>query len=264
MTLGSSAPHGSYFPASRSRTSRSNSVSPASLRGPRWPSCRRCRSSTGWSRPASSSRPCAVIRLVTTRRSDESRGAGDQAAGFEAVEQAGHVRVAGDHPVADLAAGDALRRRVRVPAVAAAGARAAEDAEHVVLRGRDAVRLEQLGQVAHQHVRGPHHREEGLLLRGPPLAGGGSSGLGLLHDHDGILLVITDIVKRNFLESRTGERLEVLQAVVAPAQGEHVGGPKCKAPVATLLRPAFLICVGTGCSRPVNRSPSRSSRRRSP
>src|SRR3982751_4840417 len=48
-------------------------------------------------------------------------GAGAQAGRFQAVERAGHVRIAGDHAAADLAAGDALRARVRVPAVTAAG-----------------------------------------------------------------------------------------------------------------------------------------------
>lgn len=78
--------------------------------------------------------------------------AGDEVAGFEAVEEAGDVGVAGDEVFADAFAGHA----------AVAGA--AEDAEDVVLGGREVVGLEEFFEGAHDMVRGADEVQEELLL----------------------------------------------------------------------------------------------------
>ena len=71
----------------------------------------------------------------------------DEAAFFEAVEQAGDIGIAGEHAVGDFSAGQALK--------GAAGLDAAEDSQDVVLRGREADGLKHFDGVADEHVGGP-------------------------------------------------------------------------------------------------------------
>src|SRR5580698_4293940 len=86
-------------------------------------------------------------RLIETFQKSEARGsdagfddatvvglacARDEAALFHAVEETGHVRVVGDHAFAYAAAGEA------------GGFGAAKNAEDVVLRAGEAMRLEEL------------------------------------------------------------------------------------------------------------------------
>jgi hypothetical protein len=58
--------------------------------------------------------------------------AGEEAAPFHAVEEAGHVRVVGDHAFADGAASEAF------------GLRAAQNAQDIVLRAGEAVGFQEL------------------------------------------------------------------------------------------------------------------------
>ena len=75
------------------------------------------------------SAPPRVIRAITVRRSFVFAAARNQAALLQAVEQAGNVRVSGNHAAGDLAA--------RKPF-----GRAAQDSQHVVLRRRELLALE--------------------------------------------------------------------------------------------------------------------------
>jgi hypothetical protein len=87
----------------------------------------------------------AVIRLA---------GARYQAAFFHPIEQAGHVRVVGNHPFADAAAGEALRLGT------------AENAEDVVLRAGEAVGLKKLLGLKAEGVGGSEKRNEEAVLEG--------------------------------------------------------------------------------------------------
>src|SRR4051812_33841590 len=64
----------------------------------------------------------------------------EQLAVFKLVEQACHVRVSGDHALADFMASHATRPR------------GAEDAQDVVLGGGEAVLIEDLLELAHEPV----------------------------------------------------------------------------------------------------------------
>jgi hypothetical protein len=92
----------------------------------------------------------------------------DQAALFEAVEEAGDIRVVSDHPGGDFAAREAF-------------AGTAQDAQDVVLMRGDARGLEDANGAAGEHLGGPENVEEdGLLTAGseafpfPPKAWRGS------------------------------------------------------------------------------------------
>lgn len=79
-------------------------------------------------------------------------GSGEQAAGFEAVEEAGDVGIAGDHVTADGFAGHALI------------AGAAEDAQEVVLDVGEVVGLEEFLEAAEEEVCGAQNVKEDFLF----------------------------------------------------------------------------------------------------
>jgi hypothetical protein len=76
----------------------------------------------------------------------------DQPALFEAAEQAGNVRLAGDHAVPDFAAKQALLRSPK-------------DAKNIVLVRREPVFAEKLGGTAGEQVGGPLEFQEEILFR---------------------------------------------------------------------------------------------------
>ena len=76
----------------------------------------------------------------------------DQAALLHAIQQPRHVRVAADHPIGHF------------PARQPVAPRAAEDAEHVVLRGREIRIAQHFGHLTLEHIRGPRHVQRRLLL----------------------------------------------------------------------------------------------------
>jgi len=78
----------------------------------------------------------------------------DQFAIFHAVEQAGHVGIAGDHPFADGVAWQAIR------------ARAAQDAQDVVLGRGQPVGLHQLIGLGGQGISGFQEGDEDLIFEG--------------------------------------------------------------------------------------------------
>jgi len=102
----------------------------------------------------------------------------DQAALFHAVEQAGHVRVVGDHAVADAAASQTM------------GFSAAQDAQDVVLRAGQAVRFEQLFGFDGQSVGGFLEGNEDLGCKGSVWLGWAAA------IHLPTIVVETDNVKR--------------------------------------------------------------------
>ena len=101
------------------------------------------------------------MRVITVRRSLVSRQREIRAALFQTVEQAGDVRIARNHAVGDFPAGQPFGR-------------AAQDAQHVVLRRREIFGFEHLEQAAGEHVRGAQQVEERCFLG---RAGGPPSGL---------------------------------------------------------------------------------------
>ena len=78
--------------------------------------------------------------------------AGDQAALGKAIEQPRDIRIAREHPLGDLPAGKSGL------------ARAAEDAEGIVLRGRQAGRLEEFFKPAAQQIGAAEDIQECFLL----------------------------------------------------------------------------------------------------
>ena len=84
-----------------------------------------------------------AIRILTT--------ATDEAALFEPVEEAGDIRIACDHAGGNFAAEQAIGG-------------AAQNAEYVVLVGREVVQLEELGGAAREQVDGAGElNEDGLF-----------------------------------------------------------------------------------------------------
>ena len=79
-------------------------------------------------------------------------GAGDQAAPFQAIEQARDVGIARDQPAADFAAGQAR------------GARAAQDTQNVILGAGQARSLEEGLGSASESIGGAPESDEDLLL----------------------------------------------------------------------------------------------------
>jgi hypothetical protein len=85
----------------------------------------------------------------------------DQSELFEAVKQAGDVGVPGNHSAGDFSTGQAFGR-------------AAQDAEDVVLSGRDILGFENLNQPSRQEIGGAHKFEKGGFFgRSMPGAPGG-------------------------------------------------------------------------------------------
>ena len=80
--------------------------------------------------------------------------AGDEAALFHAVEEAGHVRVVRNHAFADAAAGEAF------------GLGATKNAKDIVLRAGEAVRLEELLGFEAEGVGGLLEGDEDAVLEG--------------------------------------------------------------------------------------------------
>jgi len=132
-------------------------------------------------------------RLIETFQKSESRGgdAGfddaaviglslttDETALLHAVEEAGHVRVVRDHAFADAAAGEACWLG------------ATENAQDIVLRAGQAVRLEELFGFEAEAIRGPLERNKDMVLNGK----------GSMRDraatHGGTIVVMTTNVKR--------------------------------------------------------------------
>ena len=126
--------------------------------------------------------------------------AGDQSPRFHAVEQASDVRIARDEPAANLAAGQAFFSG------------ASQDAQDVVLRGGEAVGLDQGLGAAGQGVGGAQEADEdagfqaGLRIA---FRFGGSL-------HEPTILVETTIVKRNVADGFLG----VLWVKVCPSKGK--------------------------------------------
>src|SRR5579871_1084910 len=85
--------------------------------------------------------------------------AGDQGTFFEAVEQASNVGIASDHAVPDLAARQPLRRT-------------AQDAQHVVLRGRDISRPQHVINAAGKDIGGAMKGQEDVLFQAADAAAG--------------------------------------------------------------------------------------------
>ncbi len=104
---------------------------------------------------------------------------GDQAALFHAVEEARHVRVVGDHAVADGTASQAFRFG------------AAKNAKDVVLRARKPRRFQKLFRFLFERVGGLQQRHENAVLQGD----GGTGRFGA-QVHSSRIVVITTIVKR--------------------------------------------------------------------
>jgi hypothetical protein len=104
--------------------------------------------------------------------------AGDEAALLHAIEKAGHIRVVGNHALADRAAGQAF------------GLRAAKDAENVVLSSRKAVGFQKLFSFEAEGVGGFLEGDEHLRLEGWRwrLAGAAT--------HEVRIVVVTTGVKR--------------------------------------------------------------------
>lgn len=86
----------------------------------------------------------AAIRILAA--------AADETALFEPVEEAGDVRVAGDHAIADFAAEQTLGC-------------AAENAEDVVLVGGELVLFEELGRSAGEQIGGAHQFDKDGFFR---------------------------------------------------------------------------------------------------
>jgi len=124
--------------------------------------------------------------------------AGDETEFIEAVEEAGHVRVAGDHAQGNVAATEA------------GGAGAAEDAQDVVLGGRKAVGFEEEFDALEEFIGGVLEGDEEVFLG----EGGGAWEAGV---HGGRIHVTTTIVKR---EERGGG-LGFLGRGSGPCSGEE-------------------------------------------
>jgi hypothetical protein len=100
---------------------------------------------------------------------------GDHGAGFEAVEEPGDIRIAGDHVFADGFAGDSAA----AGATAAGGdgitrfalehgffaAMSAQDAQDVVLGCREIVRFEEIFKGPHEVIGSANHIQEDFLLQ---------------------------------------------------------------------------------------------------
>jgi len=112
-------------------------------------------------------------------------GAGDETALFHAVEQAGHVRIVGDHAIPNAAAGEA------------GGLGAAEDAEDIVLGSSKAMRLKELLGLQTEEISGfqEGHKEE--ILQGKRRGGASRT-------HASTIVVITNIVKRKIWRATAG------------------------------------------------------------
>src|SRR5581483_3615402 len=76
---------------------------------------------------------------------------------FQAVQQPRDVRIACDHAISNLAAGQPFGRT-------------SQYAQNVVLRGREILRLQQLYQRPAQHFRGPGQIQESNLFRNGSVA----------------------------------------------------------------------------------------------
>jgi len=112
----------------------------------------------------------------------------NQSPRFHPVQQARDVRVARDHPAADLAAGEAF------------GPRAAQNAKHIVLRCGEAGRLEQRLGSPGQGIGRAEQADEDLGFQARFRRPGLCWDFALL-GHAGIIVVITTIVKRRFLSA---------------------------------------------------------------
>jgi hypothetical protein len=104
--------------------------------------------------------------------------ASDQGALFHAIEQAGHIGIAGDHAVADTLTGKA------------GGAGATENAQDVVLGAGEAVSLDEEVGVLGEAVGGAEESYEDFGFEA------GGNGFAVLVRHGGTIVVITTIVKR--------------------------------------------------------------------
>lgn len=98
-------------------------------------------------------------------------GSRDEVALFEAVEKAGYVGVACDHAVGYFSAGEAFGR-------------AAQDAEDVVLSGREVFSFEDVVEAAGEHVRGAEEIEERGFFPGAAGPPHGLRMIGWLHEMD--------------------------------------------------------------------------------
>ena len=102
----------------------------------------------------------------------------DEGALFHAIQEPGHVGIAGDHAVPDAFAGEAI------------GAGTAEDAEDVVLGAGEAVGFDQEIGILCQAVSGAQQSDEDLGFEA-----GGNGFVGFV-SHGSNVVVITTIVKR--------------------------------------------------------------------
>ena len=105
-------------------------------------------------------------------------GAGDEAALFHAVEEAGHIRVVRNHAVADAAAGEAF------------GHGAAKNAEDVVLSAGEAMGLEELLSFEAEGIGGFLEGDEDAVFQGKRGMGKKAA------THGGTIVVMTINVKR--------------------------------------------------------------------
>jgi hypothetical protein len=132
-------------------------------------------------------------RLIETFQESETRGgnagfdhsaviglarAGDEAALLHAVEEAGHVRVVGNHAVANDAAGEAIRFG------------APKNAEDVVLRAGEAIGLEELLGLEAEGIGSFLERDEDTVFEGKREMGSGAS------THVATIIVMTTNVNR--------------------------------------------------------------------
>jgi len=134
----------------------------------------------------------------------------DEAALFHAIEEAGHVRVVRNHPVADNAAGETI------------GLGAAKDAEHIILRAGEAVGLEELFSFEAEGVGGFLERDEDAVLEGKE----GMPGRTATHEAK-IVVVTTNVKRKEFIPGgRTwvrGARLEGASASGLVENREDLG-----------------------------------------
>jgi hypothetical protein len=109
--------------------------------------------------------------------------AGDETGFFEAVEQAGHVRIVGNHALANIAASQSARFG------------ATKNAQDVVLNAGHTKLLEELFGLLSQGVRGTLYGNEGMVFQGQDRRRVWGA-----RRHSGIIVVITIIGKRKDFE----------------------------------------------------------------